>query len=235
LFALLISCDIINNTIQTVDISNKGNAPTLTNDEVISGLKEALQVGIKNSVELTSITDGFLKNETIRLPFPQDAIKVKEKAIEFGLSGQVEKFETTLNRAAEEATKEALPIFKDAILTMSVQDGFTILKGGDGAATKFLKDQTTAKLVAAFSPKVKEATSKVKLTESWTPIINRYNQAMTLTGGQKLNPDLDAYITEKAITGLFFMVEKEENKIRKDPTARVTDILMRVFGSITNK
>ena len=200
LFALLISCDIINNTIQTVDISNKGNAPTLTNDEVISGLKEALQVGIKNSVELTSITDGFLKNETIRLPFPQDAIKVKEKAIEFGLSGQVEKFETTLNRAAEEATKEALPIFKEAILTMSVQDGFTILKGGDGAATKFLKDQTTAKLVAAFSPKVKEATSKVKLTESWTPIINRYNQAMTLTGGQKLNPDLDAYITEKAIT-----------------------------------
>ena len=118
---------------------------------------------------------------------------------------------------------------------MSVQDGFTILKGGDGAATKFLKDQTTAKLVAAFSPKVKEATSKVKLTESWTPIINRYNQAMTLTGGQKLNPDLDAYITEKAITGLFFMVEKEENKIRKDPAARVTDILMKVFGSITNK
>ena len=235
LFALLISCDIINNTIQTIDVSNKGNAPALTNDEVILGLKEALQVGIKNSVELTSITDGFLKNETIRLPFPQDAIKVKEKAIEFGLSGQVEKFETTLNRAAEEATKEALPIFKEAILTMSVQDGFTILKGGDGAATKFLKDQTTAKLVAAFSPKVKEATSKVKLTESWTPIINRYNQAMTLTGGQKLNPDLDAYITEKAITGLFFMVEKEENKIRKDPAARVTDILMKVFGSITNK
>ena len=235
LFALLISCDIINNTIQTIDVSNKGNAPALTNDEVISGLREALQVGIKNSVELTSITDGFLKNETIRLPFPQDAIKVKEKAIEFGLSGQVEKFETTLNRAAEEATKEALPIFKEAILTMSVQDGFTILKGGDGAATKFLKDQTTAKLVAAFSPKVKEATSKVKLTESWTPIINRYNQAMTLTGGQKLNPDLDAYITEKAITGLFFMVEKEENKIRKDSAARVTDILMKVFGSITNK
>ncbi len=235
MFALLISCDIINNTIQTIDVSNKGNAPALTNDEVISGLKEALQVGIKNSVELTSITDGFLKNETIRLPFPQDAIKVREKAIEFGLSGQVEKFETTLNRAAEEATKEALPIFKEAILTMSVQDGFTILKGGDGAATKFLKDQTTAKLVTAFSPKVKEATSKVKLTESWTPIINRYNQAMTLTGGQKLNPDLDAYITEKAITGLFFMVEKEENKIRKDPAARVTDILMKVFGSITNK
>jgi hypothetical protein len=231
----LISCEVINSAMQTVDVSNNNPKPGLTNDEVISGLKEALNVGIKNSVSLTSITDGFLKNDVIRINFPQDAIKIKEKAIEFGMSGQVEKFETTLNRAAEEATKEALPIFKDAILSMSVQDGFSILKGGDGAATKFLKEQTTTKLVSAFSPKVKEATSKVKLTESWTPIITRYNQAMTLTGGQKLNPDLDAYITQKAIDGLFIMVEKEENKIRKDPAARVTDILMKVFGSITNK
>ena len=230
----LISCEVINSAMQTVDVSNNNPKPGLTNNEVISGLKEALNVGIKNSVSLTAITDGFLKNEAIRIVFPQDAIKIKEKAIDFGMLGQVEKFETTLNRAAEEATKEALPIFKDAILSMSVQDGFSILKGGDGAATKFLKEQTTAKLVSAFSPKVKEATSKVKLTESWTPIITRYNQAMTLTGGQKLNPDLDAYITQKAIDGLFFMVEKEENKIRKDPTARVTDLLMKVFGSITN-
>ena len=235
LFISLVSCDIINSTLQTVDLTQTENKPGLTNDEVISGLKEALDVGIRNSVSITSVTDGFLKNETIRLPFPQDAIKVKEKAIELGLSGQVDKFETTLNRAAEEATKEALPIFKDAILNMSVQDGFSILKGGDGAATKFLKDQTTSKLILAFSPKVKEATSKVKLTESWTPIITKYNQVMTLTGGQKLNPDLDAYITERAITGLFYMVEKEENKIRKDPGARVTDILIKVFGSLTNK
>jgi hypothetical protein len=235
LIVSLISCDVINSAMQSVDVSNNNTKPGLTNDEVISGLKEALNVGIKNSVSLTSITDGFLKNDVIRINFPQDAIKIKEKAIEFGMSGQVEKFETTLNRAAEEATKEALPIFKDAILSMSVQDGFSILKGGDGAATKFLKEQTTTKLVSAFSPKVKEATSKVKLTESWTPIITRYNQAMTLTGGQKLNPDLDAYITQKAIDGLFIMVEKEENKIRKDPAARVTDILMKVFGSITNK
>lgn len=235
LFVSLVSCDVINSTLQTVDLSQTENKPGLTNDEVISGLKEALNVGIRNSVNITSVTDGFLKNESIRLPFPQDAIKVKEKAIELGLSGQVDKFETTLNRAAEEATKEALPIFKDAILNMSVQDGFSILKGGDGAATKFLKDQTTSKLILAFSPKVKEATSKVKLTESWTPIITKYNQVMTLTGGQKLNPDLDAYITERAISGLFYMVEKEENKIRKDPGARVTDILIKVFGSLTNK
>ena len=174
-----------------------------------------------------------MKNDAIRLPFPPDAQKVKDKAVEWKLDGQVQKFETTLNRAAEEATKEALPIFKDAILNMSVQDGFAILNGGDGSATKFLKEQTTSKLVTAFAPKVKEATSKVKLTEYWNPIINKYNSAMTLTGGQKLNPDLDSYITQKAIEGLFYMVEKEENKIRKDPAARVTDILVKVFGSLT--
>ena len=229
------SCEVLNEASQMVNVNNgssQNSAPKLSNEEVISGLKEALNVGIKNSVSLTSVTDGFLKNSEIRLPFPPDAQKVKDKALELKLDGQVEKFETTLNRAAEEATKEALPIFKDAILNMSVQDGFAILNGGDGAATKFLKDQTTSKLITAFSPKVKEATSKVKLTEYWNPIITKYNNAMTLTGGQKLNPDLDAYITQKAIEGLFLMVEKEENKIRKDPAARVTDILVKVFGSL---
>ena len=230
------SCEVIDEASKMVNVNNgvtQNSGPKLSNEEVISGLKEALNVGIKNSVNLTSVTDGFLKNNDIRLPFPPDAQKVKDKALEWKLDGQVDKFETTLNRAAEEATKEALPIFKDAILNMSVQDGFAILNGGDGAATKFLKDQTTSKLVTAFTPKVKEATSKVKLTEYWSPIINKYNSAMTLTGGQKLNPDLDAYITQKAIEGLFYMVEKEENKIRKDPAARITDILVKVFGSLT--
>lgn len=230
------SCEVLNEASQMVNISNsssENSVPKLSNEEVISGLREALNVGIRNSVSLTSVTDGFLKNDAIRLPFPPDAQKVKDKAIEWKLDGQVQKFETTLNRAAEEATKEALPIFKDAILNMSVQDGFAILNGGDGSATKFLKEQTTSKLVTAFAPKVKEATSKVKLTEYWNPIINKYNSAMTLTGGQKLNPDLDSYITQKAIEGLFYMVEKEENKIRKDPAARVTDILVKVFGSLT--
>ncbi|NBX38693.1 MAG: DUF4197 domain-containing protein [Flavobacteriia bacterium] len=198
----------------------------------IKGLKEALTVGIKNSVDSTSLTDGFLNNAAIRLPFPPDAIKVREKAISLGMQGQVDKFETTLNRAAEEAVKEALPIFKDAILTMSIQDGFAILKGGDGAATKFLKDKTTDSLVVAFLPKVKNATSKVQLTSYWNPIITKYNAVTALTGGEKINPDLDAYVTQLAIKGLFLTVEKEENKIRKNPVARVTDLLQKVFGSL---
>jgi hypothetical protein len=231
---LMYSCDVLSQMPKLPKVT--GNLPinapvtnSLTNDEVISGLKEALSVGIKNSVSLTSVVDGFLGNPTIRLPFPPDAIKVKEKALNLGLSGQVEKFETTLNRAAEEATKEAMPIFIDAIKNMSVQDGFAILKGGNGAATKFLKDQTISKLVTAFTPKVKEATSRVKLTEYWNPIITKYN---ALTMGEDLNPDLDAYITQKAIEGLFIMVAKEEDKIRLDPAARVSDLLSKVFGSL---
>ena len=230
----LFSCSIIEEASTTI-LNPTNNSPSkidLTNEEVISGLKEALNVGIKNAVNLSSVTDGFLKNDVIRLPFPPDAIKVREKAINFGLSKQVTTFEETLNRAAEEATKKALPIFIDAIKNMSVSDGFSILKDGEGAATKFLKSQTSNQLVIAFAPVVKEATTKVQLTAYWNPIITRYNSAMTLSGGQKLDPDLDAYITQKAIDGLFYLVETEENKIRKDPLARVSDILVKVFGSL---
>ncbi len=234
LFATLLiigsSCELLNEVSKVVQTPVATNASNpLSNEEVIAGLKEALSIGIKNSVNLTSATDGFLKNTEIMLPFPPDAIKVKEKAMALGLSGQVEKFETTLNRAAEEATKEAIPIFIDAIKNMTVQDGFAILKGGNGSASQFLKNQTSAKLVSAFAPKVKEATSKVKLTEYWNPIITKYN---ALTLGNKLDPDLDAYITQKAIDGLFIMVAKEEDKIRLDPAARVSDILIKVFGSL---
>ena len=230
----LFSCSIIEDVSTTIinPTNNSSSKIDLTNEEVISGLKEALNVGIKNAVNLSSVTDGFLKNDIIRLPFPPDAIKVREKALNFGLSKQVETFEETLNRAAEEATKKALPIFIDAIKNMSVSDGFSILKDGEGAATKFLKTQTSNQLVIAFAPVVKEATTKVQLTAYWNPIITRYNSAMSLSGGQKLNPDLDAYITQKAIDGLFYLVEVEENKIRKDPLARVSDILVKVFGSL---
>ena len=228
------SCDVIQEAASIVGTTATAQParPQLTNGEVISGLKEALTVGIKNSISLTSVTDGFLKNTEIRLPFPEDAIKVKQKAIEWKMEGQVTKFETTLNRAAEEATKEALNIFSNAIKNMTVQDGFAILNGGNGAATRFLKDQTTAQLVEAFKPKVEQAIATVKLTDYWNPVITKYNTAMSVTGGQKINPDLTDYVTKKAISGLFVMVEKEENKIRVDPLARISDLLAKVFGSI---
>lgn len=230
------SCDVLEsaaNDLLSTDGSSGTSQPSLTEQEVSAGLKEALTVGISNAVDLTSVTDGFLGNAAIRLPFPEDALKVKEKALEWGLDGQVEKFETTLNRAAESASKEALPIFKNAITTMSIQDAFGILRGGEGAATSYLEGRTTDQLIAAFRPKVEEAIAQVKLTEVWEPIISKYNTAMTFTGGQKVNPDLNDYVTRRAITGMFHIVEKEENKIRKDPVARVSDLLQKVFGSLT--
>lgn len=233
----LTGCDTLSETAINVvneasTVSSQDESPGLSNQDVISGLKEALNVGIENAVSLTSVTDGFLKNSEIKLPFPEDATKVKEKAIDLGLKGQVDKFEETLNRAAEEAVKEATPIFKNAILNMSIQDGFAILNGGEGSATNFLKNATYSELKTAFQPKVKAAISKVKLTEYWNPIIKKYNTAVKFTGGEQLNPDLEVYVTEKAIEGLFTMVTKEENKIRKDPAARVSEILQSVFGSI---
>lgn len=226
------SCDVLDEAADILLTDTGTTAPALTNGEVVSGLKEALTVGITNSVNLTSVTDGFLKNDLIRLPFPEEAIKVKEKALEWGLDGQVEKFETTLNRAAESASKEALPIFKDAILGMSISDGFAILNGGQGAATQYLKDNTTDALKTAFRPKVEAAIKEVKLTDLWEPIITKYNSAMTFTGGQKLNPDLNEYVLDRAVSGLFTMVEKEENKIRLDPAARVSDLLQKVFSTL---
>ena len=231
------SCDELTSIAETAtSVVGEGGgetaAPALTNEEVISGLKEALTVGINKGSGLASATDGFFKNPAIKLPFPPDAKKVKDKAIDLGLQNKVDQFELTLNRAAEEATKEAGPIFIQAIKDMSIGDGFTILKGEDNAATNYLRDKTTSKLVSAFSPKVKAAIDKVQLTKYWTPLTKAYNSANILTGGSDVNTDLNAFVTERAIKGLFLLVEKEEKNIRKDPLARATDILKKVFSFI---
>lgn len=229
----LSACDTINQiTNETIKAPTSNSSNQLTNSEVVNGLKEALTLGIINSVNISSVTNGFLNNPEIRLPFPADAIKIKEKAIEFGLESQVKKFEETLNHAAEEAVKEALPIFKSAITSMTIQDGFNILKGGDGAATAYLKSTTGAALKEAFRPKVNEAIKKVKLTEVWNPIITKYNTAAPILGYNKLNPDLDEYVLDMATDGLFKLVKDEEDKIRNNAAARVTDLLQKVFGSI---
>lgn len=236
LLLTLSSCDVLNSAAGTLLETSKdeNGRVRLTNQEVIAGLKEALTVGIRNAVDVTAITDGFLANNEIKLPFPESANAMKQKAIEWGLDGQVEKVVTTLNRAAEDAAKEAAPIFIEAIKNMTVQDGFAILNGGQGAATDFLRRNTTNELIVVFAPKVQTSIEKVKLTQYWEPVATRYNQAMFFTGGEKVDTDLNRYVTERAIDGLFTMVAKEENKIREDPAARVTDLLSRVFGSKAN-
>ena len=136
----------------------------LSNAEVIKGLKEALTVGTSNSTSLASKVDGFYGNSKIRIPFPEEAIKIKNTLNDLGMSAQVTKFEETINRAAEEAAIDAAPIFMDAIKGMSIGDGFKILKGADNAATQYLQDKTSSPLKDKFKPVVKNAISKVEVT-----------------------------------------------------------------------
>ncbi len=210
-------------------MKNAGSSP-LSNDEVVSGLKEALRVGAERSVSLASATNGFNGNPVIRVPFPEDAIKVRHTLMDLGLKKPVEDFELTLNRAAEEAAKEAVPVFVDAITSMSITDGFAILRDGEQAATNYLKEKTTSALLAKFRPVVESATRKVALTQYWKPVADAYNTATLLTGGKAVEPDLDAYVTRKAADGLFVLLANEEKKIRQDPLARTTDLLKRVFA-----
>ncbi|NVO10621.1 MAG: DUF4197 domain-containing protein [Bacteroidales bacterium] len=220
------SFTIINHT-----TSNKTTRyQVVKSDEVAKGLIEALQVGAKNSAEKVSKTDGFYKNADIFIPFPQDAIKVKTTLEKAGMKKQITEFELSLNRAAEEASKKALPILIDAIKGISFSDAMSILKGSNNTATLYLKDKTAEKLKITFKPIVKEAISKVQVTKYWENVANAYNKLNVLSGGKKVNPDLESYITDKAIEGLFKMIAKEEEQIRNNPAARVTDLLKKIFN-----
>jgi len=207
-------------------------SPTLSNDEVIKGLKEALTVGTNNSTNLASKLDGFYKNPKIFIPMPPEATTMKERLVKMGMEKQVNEFEESLNRAAEEAAVKAAPVFVDAVKNMSIADGFAILKGSDTAATHYMRVNTNAALTAQFMPIVKEAIAKVKVTNYWTPLATAYNK---IPGVKKQNPDLDAYVTNKAIDGLMTLLKDEEAKIRANPAAQVTDLLKKVFGSLTTK
>lgn len=210
------------------DSKGTGTKP-LSNDEVVKGLKDALTVGTNNSTGIASKLDGYYKNPKLFIPFPPEAKQVKDKMDLLGMKPQTDKFVMTLNRAAEEAAKNAAPVFINAVKEMSIADGFGILKGADNAATQFLKDKTNAELKQKFTPIVKAAIDKVEVTKYWNPIITKYNKIPMV---KKQNPDLTAYVTEKAMAGLFMLLAEEELKIRKDPMARVNDILKRVFGSL---
>ncbi len=206
---------------------NGGGIKAPTNEEIIAGLKEALNTGSNNSTAATSKVDGYLKNPRLFIPFPPEATEMKKKLVKLGMQKKVDEFETSLNRAAEEAAKTAAPVFLAAIKGMTVSDGMKILKGADTAATSYLKTSTSPELYTQYKPIVKEAISKVKVTDYWNPLVKKYNK---IPGVKKQNPDLDDYVTKKAIYGLFLLVADEEAKIRKDPMARVNDILKKVFG-----
>lgn len=213
-----------------INQTGAGTTP-LTNAEAIKGLKEALTQGTNRSTGQASQTDGFFKNPAIFIPFPPAAQKVKDNALKVGLTAQVNKFEETLNRAAEEAAKSAAPIFINAITSMTIGDGLGILRGTDTAATNYLRVKCTDSLMVKFRPVVANATKKVELTKHWKPLADAYNKIPFVT---PINPDLDGYVCERAINGLFKLIGDEEKKIRTDPFARTSDILKKVFGSKEN-
>lgn len=210
---------------QTID-QYTGNKKELSESEIVQGLKEALSVGTQSAVSISSKTDGFLKNPKIFIPFPPEAKEMKETLIKYGFSKKVNEFETSLNRAAESAAKEATPIFKHAITSMTIKDGASILKGNDTAATHYLRTATYDSLYVKFLPIVKKSVEQVKVTAYWKPLASAYNKLSK----KKYNPDLDSYVTQKAINGLFLLIADEEINIRKNPSARISDILKKVFG-----
>ncbi|MCH2234583.1 MAG: DUF4197 domain-containing protein [Crocinitomicaceae bacterium] len=231
-------CDILHGVANEVVTTGTGGggevADALTNEEVVQGLKEALTVGIKNGAALASKEDGFFGNPKIFIPWPDEAIKVKEWGMNNGFSETVENVVLSFNRAAEEASKKATPIFVDAITNMSIGDGFEILNGSDSAATMYLIKNTSEPLKAEFKPVVHDAIEKVEVTKFWTPITTAYNKVAKFSPNMnEVNTDLDEYVTQKGMDGLFFLIKQEEKKIRLDPVARVTDILKKVFGSLT--
>ena len=213
-------------------LGKKGGSDALSNDDIINGLKDALKVGSNNAGSSASKTDGFYKNDLIKVPFPPDAEKVRSTANDLGMQQQVEDFIMSMNRAAEKAAVKSAPIFVNAVMSMNIDDGMKILKGPDNAATQYLQSKTSQQLHDAFLPVVKEAIDSVQVTKYWQPLADAYNMVPGVT---KVNPDLNEFVTQKALSGLFILLAQEELKIRKDPVARVTDILKKVFGSLDKK
>lgn len=217
----------INQTLSDANKMISGDKP-LTTAEVGEGLKEALIKGISNGSDLASQIDGYFKNPAIKIPFPPDVKKVEDRLRQIGLGGEVDKFVMTLNRGAEDAAKEAKPIFIAAIKQMTINDAWAILKGEPDAATQYLKRTTSAELKNKFMPVIQNSLDKVSATKYYGDIVNKYNSIPLV---QKVNPDLNDYATDMAIQGLFTMIANEEKNIRQNPVARTTELLKRVFGS----
>ena len=203
---------------------NKG----LTEKDAADGIREALVNGTGQSVKLVSVLDGYWGNAEIRIPFPEEAKDMESKLRNIGMGKKVDEFNVSMNRAAEKAAAEAKPIFIAAIKGMTVRDAINIVKGANNAATIYLKNTTSPELINKFQPIIKTSLDNVNATRYWSDLITIYNKIPLV---RKMNPDLTAYVTQKAIDGLFIMMAKEELKIRKDPMARTSDLLKRVFGN----
>lgn len=223
LICLLSSCEVAQ---QVLNQSGVSTGP-LSSEEIASGLKEALTIGTQNGTNKLSMADGFFADAAVKILLPAEAQKVETTLRSLGMGSLIDKAILSMNRAAEDAAKSATPIFVNAIKQMTISDALGILQGGESAATNYFKDKTTGALTTSFSPVVHNALQKTEATKYWKEIFTTYNQF----AAKDINPDLDAFVTGKAIDGIFYQLSLEEQKIRKDPAARATDLLKKVFGS----
>ena len=198
----------------------------LSNDDIISGLKEALRVGTDSATKKLGTANGFFKDAAIKILMPAEAQKVEKTLRSVGMGSLVDKAVLSMNRAAEDAANGVGAIFLNSIKKMSVTDGLKILRGGDFAATDFLKSATTVELTEKFWPVIEASLIKTDATKYWKNIFSTYKTF----SGTTFNTDLTAYVTERALSGLFLNVGLQEQKIRKDPASQVTGILKSVFG-----
>jgi hypothetical protein len=201
---------------------------SLGEDEVGSALKEALNIGVEKGVDQLAQTDGYFKDPEIKIPLPDEAKEVESKLRKIGQGQKVDEAIEAVNRAAEDAVIGAKDIFITAIKNMTIADALEILNGDEDAATAYLNQSTRDQLVEKFKPLIKNSLEKVDATKYWNTVFSSYNKLPFVT---KVNPELEEYVTNKAIDGLFIQIAKQELDIRKNPSARVTELLKNVFGN----
>lgn len=222
-----------------LNLTKKTSSPSKT--EIVKGLKEALKVGTDTAVNRLSVVDGYYKDEMVKILLPEEANVIIDNISKIpGGKDMVKDVVLGINRAAEDAAKDAAPIFKNSITSMNISDALGILNGEDDAATQYLKKTTYTQLYDLYKPKIttsinKDLVGDVSTKEAWDDLTGAWNKfaksMIGKMGGYKpVNVDLDDYLTRKALDGLFIKIAEQEKQIRKDPVARVTDILKKVFG-----
>ncbi|MFN8415037.1 MAG: DUF4197 domain-containing protein [Cytophagaceae bacterium] len=212
-----------------ITVPNIATTPAaLTESEIAEGLKEALSQGAQKAGTALNQTDGYFANPLLKILMPPELANMESKLRSIGMGKQVDDFILQMNRSAEDAAKEAAPIFVNAIKQMTLQDAKSILTGADTAATGYLRKTTYQPLYDAFIPHIKTAMDNHAVASKWTPLANAYNSLPTTR--TKVNPDLPSYITNRALSGLFVKVAEEEKNIRANPVARTTELMKKVFA-----
>ena len=216
-------------TVPSVNNGSGSNSNKPTNDEMVKGLKEALNIGVSKGADNVSKTDGYFKNAVIKVLMPPEAKEVESKLRSMGMGNLVDDAILRMNRAAEQAGPKAKPIFVDAIKSMRIVDAVNIIKGPNDGATQYLKKTTSSQLITTFKPIIQQELDKTEATKYWKQVFDTYNKIPFVT---KVNSDLPSYVTQKALDGLFYMVAQEEASIRKNPLGTASALIQKIFSGL---